>query len=220
MPDERLGALAREVALELPGSYAERGRKNLGEQFHLQPVTDRVLQRLLPDWGPGVALSASKMFGKSLGWVGLGPVDLSFRVRDQLATVLELKCGHDLSACAWDAVKLAAGVLDCHADSAYMLAGAPTAMWDKPTPGADLFSSASWLTMGPKIRDAHMKWWRAWQEETVAGRPNRHIPGLVSAAFETVALGSFPFQIDATPWELRLARVKPHGSKAIVWKCV
>src|SRR4051794_12674094 len=121
MHDDKLQLLAREVALELPGFYAQAGKHNLSEQFHLQPVTDRVLERLLPTWGSDFTRCPNKLASafKKLGWIGTGGVDVAFQWRDQLPTVLELKCAHDLSACAWDAVKLAPALLDGHIHAAY-----------------------------------------------------------------------------------------------------
>ena len=229
MHDDKLRVLSSETALELPEYYAQTGRVKLSEQFHLQPVVDRVLERLIPTWGSDFACGTSKLAQtfKELGWIGTGGVDISFQRRGQPPTVIELKCADDLSACAWDAVKLAPAVLSGHVHAGYLLAGAPTQMWNKPMPGADLFATDAWETMGSRIRDKHIDRWRSWQEETrskkgdtVKKRPNRHIPGLIAETFETLALGSFLFKINATPWELRLARVNARGAKATVWKCV
>lgn len=210
--DARLSELAREVARELPGTYAKKARKNLSEQFHLQPTTNRVVERLAATWHPTPSL-VGKTFGDKLGWIGLGHVDTVFSWADGTRLFLELKCGTDLSACAWDAVKLASGVLNGNAFAGYMLAGSPSSLWRKPIPGAELFERGKWHTTG--VRDAHLKWWRFWQ-----GEKTPHIPGRVAASFETVQLGLFPFAIDGVAWELRLVRVEPSGPNWLNWELV
>ena len=86
---------------------------------------------------------AGKKFGDKLGWIGLGNVDTVFTWGDGTRTFLELKCGTDLSACVWDSVKLASGVLNGNASAGYMLAGSPTSLWQKPVRGAELFGGAN-----------------------------------------------------------------------------
>jgi hypothetical protein len=205
---ERLG---KAVAREMPIVYAEKGRKNVSEMRHLQPATNRVLERLAPTWMPAPALG-SKKFGDMLGWVGLGHVDNVLTWPDGSRTFLELKCGNDLSACVWDMVKLAAAVLGGNATSAYMLAGASVASWQKPTPGAEFFRSQEWQTMGFDVRARYEKWWRFWQNETTP-----HLPGRVAPAIRTVTLGSFGFVIAGEAWELRLARVEPVRTDWVDW---
>lgn len=118
-----------------------------------------------------------------------------------------------MSACVWDSVKLTSGVLNGNASAGYMLAGSPTSLWQKPVRGAELFGGGKWRTLSPEIRDAYLDWWRFWQEEKTP-----HIPGRVAETFETVPLGSFPFQIEGTAWELRLVRVEPSGSTWLNWE--
>ena len=183
------------------------------------PRPARSPRELARTWNPSPTL-AEKKFGPKLGWVGLGPVDTVFHWPGGTRTFLELKCGWDLSACVWDAVKLAAGVLNGNADAGYMLAGAPTAMWNKPTPGAELFGAGRWETMGPKVRERHRTWWWKWQEEVVGRKSNRHIPGAVAAVFDTVPLQALAFEIAGAPWELRLARVEPSGPDWAIWTCL
>src|SRR5689334_15519862 len=110
MHESKLVGLARAVALELPVQCALVVRNSLSEMYHLQPATIRVAERVALTWDPVPSL-VGKRFGESLGWVGLGNVDVVFHWADGSRTFLELKCGPDLSACAWDALKLGAGVL-------------------------------------------------------------------------------------------------------------
>jgi hypothetical protein len=217
--DQELRELAQEVAYELPGIYAAKGRPNLSEMHHLQPATNTVAAKLAPTWDPAPSLDGHE-FGPKLGWVGLGNVDTVFAWPAGTRTFLELKCDRDLSACVWDAVKLSAAVLNGNANAGYMLAGAPTSAWEKPAPGAELFESCRWVTIGPGIRDRYRRWWWNWQEEIVGDRPNRHIPGSVAASFETVPVGRFPFEVAGTPWQLRLARIETVGADWINWTCV
>ena len=206
MTDERLIQLARETAAELESHCAEKALSHANERDHLDRVCKQVAKRLAPTWSPDASVGPYG-FGDKLGWVGLGLVDLVFRRPDRLPTFLELKCGagkHTLSACVWDAVKLAAGLLAGNAEAGYLLAGAPLAQWQKPILGAQLFDSRAWWTSSNEIRGAYSMWWWKWQNE-----PN--IPGRVAATFHTKKLGSFPFQIAGAPWELRLARIEAHA---------
>ena len=210
--DTEFIAVATASAAALPRLYAEKRKKNLSEQFHLQPATNLVVERLAPTWDPAPSL-VGKKFGEKLGWIGLGHVDNVFHWGDGTRTFLELKCGQDMSACVWDSVKLASGLLNGNARAGYLLAGAPTSCWRKPVRGAELFRSAIWRTAGVDVRDAYLDWWRRWEAEM-------HIPGRVAASFQTFALGSFSFEIDGIAWELRLARVEPMGSSWIEWQPV
>ena len=211
MIDEQLIQLTRETATELESHCAEKALSYAGEQKDLDPVCKQVAKRLAPTWSPAASVGPFA-FGDKLGWVGLGLVDLVFRWPDRLPTFLELKCGSDencLAFCVWDAVKLATGVLAGNAEAGYLLAGAPLAQWQRPILGTQLFDSRAWRTSSPEIRGDYSRWWWKWQTERKKGLPNFHIPGRVAATFDTKKLGSFPFQIAGTPWELRLARVEP-----------
>ena len=207
--------LAELSATKLEAFCLEGGVASANEQSHLAPQCKLAAIAVAATCDPTPALEPFH-FGPKLGWVGLGNVDVVFRWPERGAIFVELKCGSDLSACVWDAVKLAAGVLHDNADSAYLLVGAPTTAWMKPARGAELFADRRWDTFGPEIRDAYRDWWHRWQEEV----PGRHIPGLVAEAFETAALGVWPFTIGGLPWELHVARVRPEGDSSRNWKCV
>ena len=209
MHDDKLIDVATGVALELPPLYARSGKKWLSERYHVQPATNLVVARLAPRWSPRPAL-VGKAFGDTCGWKRLGTVDNVFNWPDGTRIFLELKCGIDLSACVWDAVKLATGVLGGNAESGYMLAAAPRDRWQSAARGTELFATARWETAGPAIRHAYRDWWRLWEKEG-------HIPGQVPSRFETIALGSFPFVVEGVHWDVRLARVVP-GSRWIDWE--
>ena len=207
--------LADLSAQKLEAHCAEAAVSSPNEQRHLAPqcklaaIEVAATCHLAPELDPFG-------FGPKLGWTGLGNVDVVFRWPDRGAMFVELKCGGDLSPCAWDAVKLAAGVLHGNAESAYLLAGAPTAAWKQPARGTELFVDKQWETLSPEIRDAYRDWWYRWQEEV----PGRHIPGLVAETFETTALGSWQLSVGSHPWELRLARIRPVGDVSKRWCCV
>ena len=93
-----------------------------------------------------------------------------------------------------------------------MLAGAPSSRWQQPCLGAELFESRSWETHNTEIRDVYLKQWAGWQSE---GPP--HVPGRVATTFSTTSLGSFPFTVQGSPWELRLSRVEPTGADWLDW---
>lgn len=227
--DELIVDLGQRSARILEGFCAQHGLTKANERDHLAPACKCAAVEVAARFDVARLLDSSG-FGDKLGWTGLGDVDLVFRWPNRGHTFVELKCGSDLSACVWDAVKLAAGVLHGNASSAYLLAGAPATAWEKPARGAELFTDGQWQTDGAEIREKYKDWWYAWQEETVPAhpkpeppfskvRPNRHLPGLVAEAFETTYLGAFPLTIRESRWELRLARVEPAGA-ATVWKCV
>jgi ADP-ribosylglycohydrolase len=211
--EERVHAVAVETAAELERHCAELGLATANEQKQLQPCCTRVTKRLVGGWTPTPALTP-KTFGNSLGWVGLGPVDVVLRWPDQSPTFIELKCGatkDTLGPCSWDALKLASGVLAGTAGTGYLLAGLPRALWDAEILGHQLFNTRDWTAS--ELRESFLAWWRHWEKETTP-----HIPGRVAESFATVAVGSFPVEIGALMWELRLARVEPSSSGWVQWQ--
>jgi hypothetical protein len=207
--------VADETARELEMFCVELQLTSPNERDHLARCCKTATARVAGALDPPPALSPYS-FGDARGWIGLGTVDVVLRWTDREPTFLELKCGagkHVLRPCVWDAVKLSTAVLGRNAASGYLLAGAPTSDWQALVPGADLFESAEWVTLGPHIRDRFRSDWRKWELEP-------HIPGRVATAFRTVALGSFPLEIARTSWELRLARVEPIGDEWVDWPSV
>jgi hypothetical protein len=213
--DDLLRRVADATARELETFCAELQLTYPNERDHLAKCCKTATARLASALDRPPALSPYS-FGDPRGWVGLGNVDVVLRWADRQPTFLELKCGtgkHVLRPCVWDALKLSTAVLGGNAASGYLLAGAPTSDWRAPVPGADLFESVEWVTVGPQVRDRFLADWRKWELEP-------HIPGRVATAFRTVALGSFPLEIARTPWQLRLARVEPIGDDWVDWPSV
>ena len=117
MHDRQLLQLASETASELERGCAEAGLTSATELRHLAPACKRSAERLAPTWDPAPALGPYT-FGDTLGWRGLGNIDVVFRWPDGDRTFVELKCGSgndSLAPCVWDAVKLGAGVLSGNA---------------------------------------------------------------------------------------------------------
>lgn len=209
-----VGTVAADTASELALFCATNQLTHANERDHLAKCCKAATARVAGALRPAPELS-SYAFGDRHGWVGLGPVDVVLRWASGPPTFLELKCGagkHALRACVWDAVKLSTAVLGRSARSSYLLAGAPASRWRERVPGSELFETAEWGTLGRDIRDRFASDWRFWESEATP-----HTPGRVAARFRTVALGSFPFTIAMTPWELRLARVEPAGTAWADW---
>jgi hypothetical protein len=93
--DQLMNELAREIAVDMPCVYKERGWKDVTEMYCLQPAANRAVARVAPTWSPVPALD-SKAFGDKHGWVGVGNVDAVLGWPDGSRTFLELKCGDDL----------------------------------------------------------------------------------------------------------------------------
>lgn len=211
MLDARLAELAEATAREVEAYCAAAGVSTANEQKHLDPCCKATAKALAGTWEPAPVFSTNA-FGDTLGWIGLGNVDIVVVWDETPQTFLELKCGFDkdaLGPCAWDVVKLAAGLLNGNAGTGYMLAGAPAAQWEKPILGAELFETHEWRASD--IRETYRSWFRFWEKDG-------HCPGRVAAAFRTVHIGSFGMEIAATRWELRLARVEPIGIEWLKWE--
>ena len=210
--DHILARVDDETARELELFCAGKQLMYANERDHLAKCCKIATARVAGALKQPPALSPYA-FGDLHGWVGLGLVDVVFRWADRRPTFLELKCGagkNVLRPCVWDAVKLSTAVLGRNAGSGYLLAGAPTSDWRARVPGADLFESAEWDTLGTHVRDRFLADWRFWQSEATP-----HTPGRVAGGFRTAALGSFPLAIAMTPWELRL--VEPIGDGWVDW---
>jgi hypothetical protein len=206
LDDDLLRHVAETAAVGLEEFCASRQLRFANERDHMAPCCADAVARIT-----GVLEVAPYLgghaYGLKHGWRGLGHVDVVLRWAHRPATFLELKCGarsDALAACVWDAVKLGTAVLGGNAGAGYLLAGAPASRWTGRAAGAELFETAEWVTLGPDVRDAYLPYWRFWEAE--GGIPGRIPNGLV-----TTTLGSYPFTIGDTPWELRLARVSPQG---------
>ncbi len=107
-------------------------------------LENALFEALLAASTPVAAQTALKLDS----WTGkLGPVDLAIDDAHGLAC-LELKWDTDLTACAWDAAKLATTLAERKAEAAYLIAGAPKQAWDAFAPGAELFMSRAWRAEG------------------------------------------------------------------------
>ena len=193
---------------------AANGLRYANERDHLSKSVKRSVEQAAVALAPRPALHPFA-FGDRHGWIGLGHVDVVLRWRDSPPTFLELKCGSGsdaLRACVWDALKLATALLGGNARSAYLIAGAPTAVWRARRPGAEFFDSGEWETLGWDIRGRFRSDWKFWESETTP-----HIPGRVPTGFTTVELGNATFRIASEPWELRTARIESVGRNWIDW---
>jgi ADP-ribosylglycohydrolase len=211
--EERVRDVAAESAAELERHCATAGLVRANERDQLQRCCTRATERLAAGWEPSPELTP-KTFGNPIGWVGLGLVDVVLRWPDLPPTFVELKCGatnDTLGPCSWDALKLASGVLAGNAGTGYMLAGLPATLWKADTPGREFFDTRPWTAH--ELRESFLSWWRHWEKEKTP-----HVPGEVAESFATVAVGTFPLEIGATLWELRLARVEPRSVEWLQWQ--
>lgn len=135
--DDLLLRVAEMTAMGLERFCAACNLRYANERDHLARCCRPAAMRIASTVEPRPALSPYG-FGEKHGWVGLGTVDVVFRWPDRPAIFVELKCGAGtriLSACVWDAVKLATAVLGGNAGAGYLLAGAPTTSWASRIPG-------------------------------------------------------------------------------------
>jgi hypothetical protein len=198
--------VAEMTAAELERFCADRQLVYANERDHLGKCCREALVRIIGGLDDAPALSPHT-YGHKHGWIGVGSVDVVLRWRHCPATFLELKCGarpNVLTACVWDALKLATALLGGNAGAGYLLAGAPATYWAARKAGAEFFETAEWDTLGPSVRNNYMAYWQLWESE-------RHIPGRVPRHFSTASLGAFQLTIGNAAWELRLARVSPSG---------
>lgn len=92
---------------------------------------------------------------------------------------------------------------------AFLLAGAPSSLWESRIDGTDLFTDREWVAAD--VRMTFKKGFCDWEEDGY--RPLR-----VPMAFETRYLGAFPFVVADSSWELRLARVQCPANAWFNWK--
>ena len=170
------------AARELEVLCAEKGLTYANEQKHLGPACKLVTALLARRYTSPPDLSPFD-FGDRLGWVGLGNVDVVFRWPDRRPMFVELKCGSDLTACVWDAVKLSSGVLHGNAALGIPSRGAPTSAWLKPTTGAELRrcevadGRAEYPSHLPKaVVEVAGRGRRRWSEPTPSGARCRGVP--------------------------------------------
>lgn len=177
--DTLIRTIAQTAAEDLEVLCAANGLRYANERDHLSKCVKRSVERTAVALAPRPALHPFA-FGDRHGWIGLGHVDVVFRWPDSAPTFLELKCGSGsdaLRACVWDVLKLATALLGGNARSAYLLAGAPTAVWRARHPGAEFFDTGEWETLGWDIRGRFRSDWIFWESESTP-----HIPGRVPAS--------------------------------------
>lgn len=183
----------------------ETQKSAINEQHDLQPHCARAA-RTIAERPENIVEVASQDQLLIEDWPRLGKVDLALTWPSRDRVLVELKCGaknDTLGPCVWDALKCAFALHVGLASAAYLLAGAPETSWSKPIRAAELLSTRSWDTAD--LRDRYADWWRQWEK---CGDPQ---PVRLPSSFSTVAVGTFPFQIKGTSWELRLARIERVG---------
>ena len=203
--DATLIALASATADRLVEQASERGVAVPNEKGYLQPSCLAAARRLAIEMvSRGIDMQVStSLWIRSDDWLRLGPVDIALTA-DGRITAVELKAGsgrHALTACAWDAVKLAYALQLDMVSSAYLLALAPTDDWPIAR-GSEFFATAT-IETAP-LRDTFADGWKRWERD---GYPaGTRVP----SRLDTRAVCSVPIVIEGRSWEIRVAAIHRH----------
>lgn len=117
---------------------------------------------------------------------------------------IELKCNSDprwaLADCGWDTIKCAVGLALGAAEDAFLVTGAPSAVWESEPVGADLFDGRDWTAEA--LRSTFAASFRSYERR---GNPQ---PLSIPATVTTKPVREFAeFSVGRAPWKLRAARV-------------
>lgn len=200
--DAQMHALATATASCLEQRAAKGSLDRVNERDDLQGCCVTSARELAPRWRPPPeVLSQVKVAFE--GWPRLGDVDLVLIWPGEYRVLLELKCGVSkdaLGPCVWDAAKCAFLLQVGDASAAYLLAATTLDCWEETVLGTELFTSGAWEI--DELRERYASWWRQWERR---GDP---LPTKIPAQVQTEHVGTVPFAIGGTAWELRMARVK------------
>jgi hypothetical protein len=209
LPTSKLIQLAAAVAECLEQRAAELAVSRVNEQAHLQPCCENSARGLADERALDPTAKKELICD---AWPRIGAVDIALTQPDGSRVVLELKCGAGrdaLGPCVWDVAKCALAIEDEQASAAYLLAGTCVSGWNEAIRGAEFFTSATWQMVD--LRQRYADWWRQWER---LGDP---MPNRLPSRIRTEGLGRFPFTVDHSPWELRLARVEPMSGGWFEW---
>jgi len=210
-----LKELLADTALRLEVLARKEHLRHVNERDHQAKCFSSALAQGLDATGYRPAQPKERKLSWPEHWPRVGDVDALLVPTNGGAVVfVELKCGNkssSLRSCAWDAVKCALGLRLQDAGEAYLLAGTEAKLWNRPVPGAQLFSDARpWQS--EQIRTEYRA---AFVEYEECDDPP---PTLVPAAFETCFVDSADFVVDGKDWQLRLARVRDVGAEWFRWQ--
>jgi hypothetical protein len=201
---DQLIDLAEDTAMRLEAHASEQALGWVNERDHLAKCLRASMVERLPGTGFRPARRGERKCDFPQAFPGVGDVDALLVGQAGAPVWIELKCGSDLkrtlAPCGYDLVKCALGLVCGSASEAFLLAGAPRALWAIESPGTDLFSGGAWRAQ--RLRSVFAEAFREY-EELADPRPTR-----VPAAFAVKAFAERPtFSVAGVPWELRLARV-------------
>jgi hypothetical protein len=212
-PDDVVDFLTRgieQAARTIEGRALREALPRINERDHLQPAFTAALREIADSWEPAPVVDVGRALSLSEDFDRLGGVDNSLRWNAGPTTFIELKAGDDLSACAWDALKLVAALRGGACDRVFLIAAAPTDRWLKasdPSPASRSLPGAEFFGVGhhesAELRDRYASSWRRWSADGY--RPKR-----AAAALRTVPLSTARFTVGGaadTQWEIRLSEV-------------
>jgi hypothetical protein len=211
--DELMSDLAHQTADDLSRLASEHALLRLNERDHLQPICASAARRVAQHYAAPLDVRTSFRFKSDL-WPRLGAVDIAFVPRDAKPAFVELKAGSGrdaLTACAWDAVKLAFALQLGEASGAYLLAASPATDWNASGfRGAEFFTTCSFETGA--LRGPFLDWWRRWERD---GYP---AGSKVPSAFNTRAVCRVPFSVGVSEWEIAVASLHADRIEWMAWE--
>ena len=210
---ERLQRVLSDTAARLERRAESEDLSRINERDHLAPEFGRALQDVVAGTSFRSALPGERKIRNLAEWPRIGDVDALIGQQEAAPVFVELKCGSTpdaLCACAWDLAKLALALRTARASEAYLVAGAPSDLWEAGMRGAEFFSERR--EHAENLNERFGDWWEKWER---LGDP---LPLRVPAATDTVPAGRADFAVGDTPWSLRLSRVIVPTSDWYEWQ--
>ena len=198
-------------SVKLEERARDEGLGWINERDHLQPEYSAAVDRVANAVEHGRSPSGLR---HELGdkWPKLGSFDITLAI-GSLHFAVELKCGSDagtLSACAWDAAKLAFCLQHGVGNGAYLVAAAPDPLWTRDASGLEFFRSGAWDMAD--IRTRYASSFRKWEKDG-------YIPLQVVRHFASVHVGrSIGFKVADQPWTIGVARIDAEDSELMAWE--
>jgi len=209
--DPALAHIVNSTAGKLQALARERGLKSVNERDHLQPCCAAAARDVGAAWRPRFAASTQVKVELD-PWPRLGNIDVALTMPDNQPVFLELKCGHGsdaLGQCVWDTAKLALTLQCGEGGSGFLLAGAPTADWQRPVRGAEFFEDGH--HEASLLRVLYGDWWRHWEHH------DDPQPSELPDSWWTEHVYTARLKVGETPWQLRLAQVLCTGRGRLQW---
>lgn len=133
------------------------------------------------------------------GNVDLYTLDQDLRARSVVET--KLKASNDIYECLWDMAKLLSLVTLESIEAAFIVAGSPKRLWEKPIECAEMFEDGRHELVG-EIKRLH-GWWVNYILGDSAGRPLA-----VAPAVDVTRVATVHPELSGEEWELRAIRIE------------